>query len=80
VLATGQIIRKEDLPPEITETIDSATPVQLGKTLADAEAEFRRMYLTKTLHKATSVTEAAKQLGINRTHFYKLLSQLGIPH
>lgn len=80
VLATGQIIRKEDLPPEITETIDSAMTIQLGKTLADAEAEFRRMYLTKTLHKATSVTEAAKQLGINRTHFYKLLSQLGIPH
>lgn len=80
VLATGKTIRKEDLPPEITETLDSAMPIQLGKTLADAEAEFRRMYLTKTLHKATSVTEAAKQLGINRTHFYKLLSQLGIPH
>jgi Nif-specific regulatory protein len=80
VLATGKTIRKEDLPPEITETLDSAMPIQLGKTLADAEAEFRRMYLTKTLHKATSVTEAAKQLGINRTHFYKLLTQLGIPH
>ncbi|MFN3562055.1 MAG: sigma-54 interaction domain-containing protein [Chloroherpetonaceae bacterium] len=80
VLATGKIIRKEDLPPEITETMDSATPIQLGKTLADAETEFRKMYLTKTLQKTSSVTEAAKQLGINRTHFYKLLAQLGIPH
>ncbi len=80
VLATGKIIRKEDLPPEITETMDSATPIQLGKTLADAETEFRKMYLTKTLQKTSSITEAAKQLGINRTHFYKLLAQLGIPH
>jgi transcriptional regulator with PAS, ATPase and Fis domain len=80
VLANGKTIRKEDLPLEITETIDSATPIQLGKTLADAETEFRKMYLTKTLQKTSSVTEAAKQLGINRTHFYKLLAQLGIPH
>ncbi len=80
VLATGKTIRKEDLPPEITETMDSTMPIQLGKTLADAEAEFRKMYLTKTLQKTTSISEAAKQLGINRTHFYKLLAQLGIPY
>ncbi len=80
VLATEKTIRKEDLPREITETVDSAMPIQLGKTLADAENEFRKMYLTKTLQKATSITEAAKQLGINRTYFYKLLAQLGIPY
>ncbi len=80
VLATEKTIRKEDLPPEITETMDSTMPIQLGKTLADAEAEFRKMYLTKTLQKTTSISEAAKQLGINRTHFYKLLAQLGIPY
>lgn len=80
VLATGKIISKDDLPPEITDTLDSTTPVQLGKTLADAETEFRKMYLTKTLQRTSSITEAAKQLGINRTHFYKLLSQLGIPY
>ncbi len=80
VLATGKTIMREDLPPEIIETISSTMPIQLGKTLADAEAEFRKMYLTKTLQKTTSVTEAAKQLGINRTHFYKLLAQLGIPY
>ncbi len=80
VLVTGKIIRKEDLPPEITETMDSAAPIQLGKTLADAETEFRKMYLTKTLQKTSSITEAARQLGINRTHFYKLLAQLGIPY
>jgi len=80
VLATGKTIRKEDLPPEITETMDSTMPIQLGKTLADAEAEFRKMYLTKTLQKTASISEAAKHLGINRTHFYKLLAQLGIPY
>ncbi|MGQ9806386.1 MAG: sigma 54-interacting transcriptional regulator, partial [Chlorobiales bacterium] len=80
VLTTGNVISKDDLPREITETLDSATPIQLGKTLADAEIEFRKMYLTKTLQKTPSITEAAKQLGINRTHFYKLLAQLGIPY
>ncbi len=80
VLATGKTIRKEDLPPEIIEVLEPTIPIQLGKTLADAEAEFRKMYLTKTLQKTTSISEAAKQLGINRTHFYKLLAQLGIPY
>ncbi|MFQ3596700.1 MAG: sigma 54-interacting transcriptional regulator [Chloroherpetonaceae bacterium] len=80
VLATGKVISKDDLPREMTDTLDSATPIQLGKTLADAETEFRKMYLTKTLQKTSSITEAAKQLGINRTHFYKLLTQLGIPY
>ncbi len=80
VLATGKIISKDDLPKEITDTLDSATPIQLGKTLADAETEFRKMYLTKTLQRTSSITEAARQLGINRTHFYKLLTQLGIPY
>lgn len=80
VLATGNVISKDDLPQEMTDALDSSTPIQLGKTLADAEIEFRKMYLTKTLQKTSSITEAAKQLGINRTHFYKLLAQLGIPY
>jgi len=80
VLATGKTIKKEDLPREIIEAVDSAMSVPLGKTLADAETEFRKLYVTKTLQKTSSVSEAAKQLGINRTHFYKLLSQLGIPY
>lgn len=80
VLATGKIISKDDLPREVTDALDSSTPIQLGKTLSDAETEFRKMYLTKTLQKTSSITEAAKQLGINRTHFYKLLTQLGIPY
>lgn len=80
VLATGKIISKDDLPREMTDALDSSTPIQLGKTLSDAETEFRKMYLTKTLQKTSSITEAAKQLGINRTHFYKLLTQLGIPY
>ena len=51
-----------------------------GLELAAAEEEFRRLYIVKTLREAGSVAEAAKKLGINRTHFYRLLSQLGIEY
>lgn len=80
VLAKDGVIGISDLPKEIVETSEAETPVRVGKTLAEAETEFRKLYLKKTLQKASSVSEAARMLGVNRTHFYKLLSQLGISH
>lgn len=78
VLTKDDIIRTEDLPPEIIGEISSENKTLLGKSLLDAETEFRKMYIIRTLRRAKSKAEAAKMLGINRTHFYKLLSQLDI--
>ncbi len=80
VLAKGSSIEVSDLPPELLSQSSQEPIVDLGKPLLDAETEFRRMYIIKTLRETHSVAEAAKVLGINRTHFYRLLSQLGIEY
>jgi Nif-specific regulatory protein len=80
VLGRDTAIGKDDLPPEIVEGLDSVPGVAPGLGLAAAEEEFRRLYIIKTLRDSGSVAEAAKALGINRTHFYRLLSQLGIEY
>jgi transcriptional regulator with PAS, ATPase and Fis domain len=78
VLAKTTIIQTSDLPPELLAQQIDEPMIKLGKNLLDAETEFRRWYIIKTLRKAKSNTEAAQMLGINRTHFYKLLAQLDI--
>lgn len=78
ILAKSNIITVNDLPPEIIENQQDIIKIQEQKTLLDAETEFRKMYILKTLRKTSSKAEAAQMLGINRTHLYKLLNQLGI--
>lgn len=78
VLAKSNVVEISDLPQEIIDKGTEIIPVNTGKTLMDAETEFRRMYILRTLRQAASKAEAAKLLGINRTHFYKMLSQLDI--
>jgi Nif-specific regulatory protein len=78
VLARTNVLQPSDLPPELLTQQAEGPSIKLGKSLLDAETEFRRWYIIKTLRKAKSNTEAAQMLGINRTHFYKLLSQLDI--
>ncbi len=78
VLAKDELIVADDLPVEIIDSNSGETKIQLGKKLLDAENDFRKMYIIKTLRKTKSKAEAAELLGINRTHFYKLLAQLEI--
>ena len=78
VLAKTSTIQISDLPQELLAQQSDEPQVKLGKSLLEAETEFRRLYIIKTLRKAKSNAEAAQMLGINRTHFYKLLSQLDI--
>ncbi|HPI38641.1 MAG TPA: sigma-54-dependent Fis family transcriptional regulator [Ignavibacteriaceae bacterium] len=80
ILAKSSVIDITDIPPEIIVQSDESANIKTGKTLLEAETEFRRMYIIKTLRSVNSKSEASKLLGINRTHFYKLLSQLNIPH
>ncbi|GAB4289607.1 MAG: sigma-54-dependent Fis family transcriptional regulator [Ignavibacteriaceae bacterium] len=78
VLAKDDIIKAEDLPEEIRSDVQDMINFTTSKTLPEAEYEFRKMYVLKVLRQSSSKSEAAKKLGINRTHFYKLLNQLGI--
>jgi Nif-specific regulatory protein len=80
VLVKNNTVEVSDLPPELIQQAEQEPGIKVGKPLLDAETEFRRMYIIKTLRKCGSVAEAAKELGINRTHFYKLLSQLEIEY
>jgi two-component system nitrogen regulation response regulator NtrX len=80
VLAKGGTIEGADLPPELHEQTSNSPLVAAGAPLAEAETEFRRQYIIRTLRETASVAEAARVLGVNRTHFYKLLQQLGIEH
>ncbi|MBI2429827.1 MAG: sigma 54-interacting transcriptional regulator [Ignavibacteriales bacterium] len=78
VLMKGEKIEIADLPPEIIDEERSAPIVTGGRSLEDAETEFRKLYILRVLRQAKSKSEAAQMLGINRTHFHKLLVQLGI--
>ena len=78
ILAKSNVITLEDLPPEIIETQQEVIKHQGQKTLLEAENEFRKMYIMKILRKVSSKAEAAQLLGVNRTHLYKLINQLGI--
>ncbi len=78
ILAKDSTLTPADLPLELIEEASNDPQVVLGKSLLDAEKDFRRQYIIKTLRQAGSAADAARQLGINRTHFYKLLSQLEI--
>ncbi|NUN07716.1 MAG: sigma-54-dependent Fis family transcriptional regulator [Ignavibacteriaceae bacterium] len=78
VLAQGNVIGLEELPPEIVSDLAPLETVNSVKTLSEAEDDFRRMYIMKILKKTQSKAEAAQLLGVNRTHFYKILNQLGI--
>ena len=80
VLAKEKTIGVSDLPPELIEHSSLEPMIPLGKPLLDAETGFRRMYIIRTLRETNSVAEAARVLGINRTHFYKLLAQLEIEY
>ncbi|HSP86909.1 MAG TPA: sigma-54-dependent Fis family transcriptional regulator [Ignavibacteriaceae bacterium] len=78
VLSKDNVIEVSDLPPEIVEKSSDELSIKPGRKLLEAETEFRKMYILRTLRQTSSKAEAAQLLGINRTHFYKLLSQLEI--
>lgn len=78
VLMKSDIIELSDLPSEIVDDEKSEPIIAGGRSLEEAETEFRKLYILRVLRTAKSKSEAAQMLGINRTHFYKLLSQLGI--
>lgn len=79
VLSKGDMIGVEDLPPElIVGSNFSDDDSESEATLAEAEEKFRRRIILRAIQKSKTKADAAKILGVNRTHFYKMLAQLGI--
>ncbi|MDF1611669.1 sigma 54-interacting transcriptional regulator [Stygiobacter electus] len=78
ILCTSDIIQENDLPQEIIEETNNVNIQVMAKTLSEAEDDFRRLYITKVIRKIKSKSEAARILGINRSHLHKLISQLEI--
>lgn len=78
ILAATNVISVNDLPPEILTAENAEAKSFENKTLAEAEDDFRKLFITKILRKVKSKSDAAKILGINRSHLHKLISQLEI--
>ncbi|MCB0291254.1 MAG: sigma 54-interacting transcriptional regulator [Calditrichaeota bacterium] len=78
VLARANTIEPGDLPPELVQSGENVPQIPPGKTLEEAEQAFRKRYILRTLKNSDSKADAARALGVNRTHFYRMLAQLGI--
>ena len=78
VLARATTIEPGDLPPELVQSGENVPQIPPGKTLEEAEQAFRKRYILRTLKNNDSKADAARALGVNRTHFYRMLAQLGI--
>lgn len=78
ILSKSNTISKEDLPPELYAGDSGDNEILPESSLSEAEDRFRRIYITKILRKTGSKSEAARMLGINRSHLHKLISQLEI--
>jgi len=85
ILSTGPEVKADELPNEIYEkpasgefSAASALP-PIGTPLAEVRSEAERKYLEVVLEKAEgNVSEAARIVGLERTHLHKKLASLGI--
>ncbi|HNJ72130.1 MAG TPA: sigma-54-dependent Fis family transcriptional regulator, partial [bacterium] len=79
ILSSGTQIEVQDLPPEIVSKTESGYKVDKDLSLEEAETDFRRWFVLRALRKNNNnKSKAAEMLGINRTHFFRMLNQLGI--
>jgi transcriptional regulator with PAS, ATPase and Fis domain len=78
ILSKSEIITKDDLPPELMNDAEAEYIFGNEKSLAEAENEFRKLYITKVLRKFKSKSDVAKILGVNRSHLHKILTSLEI--
>lgn len=79
ILSTTPVIQTTDLPLEIIAKVESGYKIKNDISLDEAEKDFRKWYIVRTLRKVNNnKTKAAEMLGINRTHFFRMLNQLGI--
>ncbi len=89
ILARGEVIEESDLPPEVRNASgsmrgagDSASEGKLppiGTPLSEVRAEAEKRYLQAVLEATGgNVSEAARRIGLERTHLHKKLTALGL--
>lgn len=75
VMSTRNEIRREDLPRDIRE----GKPLQETRSLRDAREEFETAYIRRVLEETGwNVSEAAKRLGIERSHLHRKIRQANL--
>ncbi len=79
ILSTKSELQIQDMPPEIVAQSEERYRIISDQTLENAENDFRKWFILRTLRKTNNnKAKAAELLGVNRSHFYKILNQLGI--
>ncbi len=75
IMGNGEEIKSADLPQEILQVKES--PVQVGLTLKEAQDNFKRTFIRRTLETTSgSKTKAAVMLDIQRTYLSRLIKEL----
>ena len=80
-LATlNETIELEDIDRELGPSLESvASPVSLDQPLREAREQFERLYFEYHLtREANNMTRIAERTGVERTHLYRKLRQLGL--
>ncbi len=86
ILAANPEVEIEDLPTEVRsgaaymgESIETGELPPVGTSLADVRAAAEKRYLEAVLEQTGgNVSEAARLVGLERTHLHKKLSSLGV--
>jgi len=83
--STNELIKKEDVESLLSENnnvikknINTDINFLYEKPLKESRDLFEAMYLNYHLSQNKSITELSKKTGIERTHLYRKLKQLGI--
>ena len=83
--STNELIKKEDVDSLLSENntvikknMNTDINFLYEKPLKESRDLFEAMYLSFHLSQNKSITELSKKTGIERTHLYRKLKQLGI--
>ena len=82
ILSRGDLIQATDLPPGLRQQSRAPrveTPGEFPKRIRGASAPLDREAILAAMKECNwSATKAARQLGISRSHFYRLLKEFGL--
>ncbi len=78
IMAPGDVVTEADLPPRVRGSEAAAVEREYA-SLRDARETFERLYIERRLAAAGgNVSQAARDLGIDRRHLYRKLQAYGI--
>ena len=79
IMAPGEVVSEADLPPRVRGTDAVASVATDYASLKEARESFERLYIERRLGAAGgNVSQAARDLGVDRRHLYRKLQAYGI--